>query len=164
MRNKPRDEKKMGERKQEVLIWVSCRCHSVSIVFISSAYFLCCFCRYLSGRAAMKPGRGTADRLVGGGVAEDFKNPAGSHLGSEVNPSLLVSLMMKRCIRANRGEENPVWKSHRFLFLPLPKLWNLGAQPCQPGGGGNAATRHLQPSGRGRGEVEGWTNSHSRAA
>lgn len=71
---------------------------------------------------------------------------------------------MKRCIRANRGEENPVWKSHRFLFLPLPKLWNLGAQPCQPGGGGITATRHLQPSGRGRGEVEGWTNSHSRAA
>lgn len=71
---------------------------------------------------------------------------------------------MKRCIRANRGEENPVWKSHRFLFLPLPKLWNLGAQPCQPGGGGNMPMRHLQPSGRGRGEVEGWTNSHSRAA
>lgn len=71
MRNKPRDEKKMGERKhkkQEVLVWVSCCCHSVSIVFISSAYFLCCFCRYLSGRAAMKPGRGQQTGLWEGGL------------------------------------------------------------------------------------------------
>lgn len=97
-----------------------------------------CYC-CLSGRHNAR--RGTADQLVE---------------RSEVNSSVLVH-WWRRAVSSQTGARKTVWN---LLYPPLPKLWSLGAQPCQPGG--RIKVTH-QPQPREEG-CEGWWNSYIRAA
>lgn len=130
--------------------------------FLQSMFCVCCFhflclfwcCVIVVCLAAMKPGRGQQTSLWEGSV-KDLNLTAPTWGQRSTPPSWFSD--DEALYWVNGVEENPVWN---LISLPLPKLRNLGAQPCQPGGG-IKVTHHPQPWGEG---FEGWTNSHHRAA
>lgn len=89
----------------------------------------------------MKPGRGQQTSLWEGGSVKDSNLTAPTWGQRSTPPSWFTD--DEALYWVNGVEEHPVWN---LISLPLPKLRNLGAQPCQPGGG-IKVTSHPQPKG-----------------